>query len=133
MFEIKYQDRTLQVDEVLPLLPLRDVVVYPTMIHPLLVGRPGSIAAVEQAMLAERLIFVATQKDKETDEPAPQDIHRTGTIAHITQLLRLPDGTMKILVEGLARGRVRHYVQEEGHFTVQVAPRQDLLPDEETE
>ena len=133
MFEIKYQDRTLQVDEVLPLLPLRDVVVYPTMIHPLLVGRPGSIAAVEQAMLADRLIFVATQKDKETDEPAPQDIHRTGTIAHITQLLRLPDGTMKILVEGLARGRVRHYVQEEGHFTVQVAPRQDLLPDEETE
>jgi ATP-dependent Lon protease len=128
VFEIKYQDRVLQVGEVLPLLPLRDVVVFPTMIHPLLVGRPASIAAVEDAMLADRLILVATQKDKETDEPAPADIHRTGTVAHITQLLRLPDGTMKILVEGLARARVRHYVQEEGFFKVQVAPRRESVP-----
>ncbi|MBM4118433.1 endopeptidase La, partial [bacterium] len=127
-FEIKYQDRVLTIGEVLPLLPLRDVVVFPTMIHPLLVGRPASIAAVEAAMLADRLIVVATQKDKETDEPAPADIHRTGTVAHITQLLRLPDGTMKILVEGLARARVRHYVQEEGFFKVQVAPRRETAP-----
>ncbi len=128
IFEIKYQDRLLQVGEVLPLLPLRDVVVFPTMIHPLLVGRPGSIAAVEDAMLADRLILVATQKDKEMDEPTPADIHRTGTVAHITQLLRLPDGTMKILVEGLARARVRHFVQEEGYFKVQVAPRRESVP-----
>ena len=134
MFEIEYQDKVMQVDEVTPLLPLRDVVIYPTMIHPLLVGRPGSIAAVEEAMLADRVIMVATQKDKDTDEPAPHDIHRTGTVAHITQLLRLPDGTMKILVEGIARARVRHYVETENFFRVQISPRQELAEvDEETQ
>ena len=134
MFEIEYQDKVMQVDEVTPLLPLRDVVIYPTMIHPLLVGRPGSIAAVEEAMLADRVIMVATQKDKETDEPAPHDIHRTGTVAHITQLLRLPDGTMKILVEGIARARIRHYVQTENFFRVQISPREEAAEvDEETQ
>jgi ATP-dependent Lon protease len=127
MFEVNYQNKTMQVDEVMPLLPLRDVVIYPTMIHPLLVGRPGSIAAVEEAMLADRMIMVATQKDKETDEPEPHDVHRTGTVAHITQLLRLPDGTMKILVEGIARARVRHYVQTENFFRVQISPRQEIV------
>ena len=134
MFEIEYQDKVMQVDEVTPLLPLRDVVIYPTMIHPLLVGRPGSIAAVEEAMLADRVIMVATQKDKDTDEPAPHDIHRTGTVAHITQLLRLPDGTMKILVEGIARARIRHYVQTENFFRVQISPREEAAEvDEETQ
>ncbi|MCP5068668.1 MAG: endopeptidase La [bacterium] len=127
MFEVNYQNKTMQVDEVMPLLPLRDVVIYPTMIHPLLVGRPGSIAAVEEAMLADRMIMVATQKDKETDEPEPHDVHRTGTVAHITQLLRLPDGTMKILVEGIARARVRHYVQTDEFFRVQISPRQEIV------
>ncbi len=126
MFEIDYQDRTIDVETVLPMLPLRDVVVYPYMIHPLLVGRSGSISAVEEAMLKDRLILVATQKDKEINEPERMDIHRTGTIVHITQLLRLPDGTMKILVEGIVRAKIVRYIPSESHFRVKIEP----LPDE---
>ena len=131
MLEIEYQDKVMSIEETLPLLPLRDVVIYPTMIHPLLVGRPGSIAAVEEAMLADRVIMVATQKDKETDEPVPQDIHRTGTVAHITQLLRLPDGTMKILVEGIARARIRSFVDADDCFRVLISARPNVVKEDE--
>ncbi|MCP4546081.1 MAG: endopeptidase La [bacterium] len=122
MYEIEYQGKTISMSEELPLLPLRDVVVFPYMIHPLLVGRSGSVTAVEEAMLNERLIMVATQKDKETEEPRRQDIHRVGTIAHITQLLRLPDGTMKILVEGLMRARITNYTETDSLYRVTVEP-----------
>ena len=122
MFEIDYQDKVLTVDSVLPMLPLRDVVVYPYMIHPLLVGRRGSIAAVEAAMLKDRLIMVVSQKDKEINDPDRKDIHRVGTIVHITQLLRLPDGTMKILVEGLRRARIVRYLKNEQYFEVKLEP-----------
>jgi len=125
--EIKYQDKVFHLEDPLPLLPLRDVVVFPSMIHPLLVGRPSSVAAVEESMLHERVLIVATQKDKDIDEPTGQDIHRTGTLVQITQLLRLPDGTMKILVEGLSRVSILDYVSGDEYFRVQF----DLLEAED--
>ena len=120
MFEIEYQGRTMHIDDSLPLLPLRDVVVYPYIIHPLLVGRPASVAAVERAMVQDHLLLVATQRDKEVDEPSPQDIHRVGTVVHITQLLRMPDGTLKILVEGVSRARITDYTRADDHYLVEV-------------
>jgi len=131
--EIKYQDKVFQLEDPLPLLPLRDVVVFPSMIHPLLVGRPSSVAAVEEAMLRDRILIVATQKDKDIDAPAGQDIHRTGTIVQITQLLRLPDGTMKILVEGLSRARIRKFLEDDDIFRVNFDPVADEEGGEPTE
>src|SRR5512137_1207767 len=89
---------------VIPLLPLRDVVVFPHMIVPLFVGREKSIAALESAMKTEKGIFMVAQKSAQKDEPAENDIYKVGCIGVIIQLLRLPDGTVKVLVEGKKRG-----------------------------
>ena len=131
MSEIQYQDKVIEIPDSLPLLPLRDVVVFPAMIHPLLVGRPGSVSAVEEAMLHERLLMVATQKDKDVDQPTPADIYRTGTLVQITQLLRLPDGTMKILGEGIVRARIVDYRDGDDYFRVSIDRHQDDLDESE--
>ncbi|HQN67810.1 MAG TPA: LON peptidase substrate-binding domain-containing protein, partial [Smithellaceae bacterium] len=89
---------------IIPLLPLRDVVVFPHMIVPLFVGREKSIAALESAMKYEKGIFMVAQKNAKKDDPSEEDIYSVGTIGIIIQLLRLPDGTVKVLVEGKARG-----------------------------
>ena len=88
----------------MPFLPLRDVVVFPHMIVPLFVGREKSIAALESAMKYEKGIFMVAQKSAQKDEPAENDIYKVGCIGVIIQLLRLPDGTVKVLVEGKKRG-----------------------------
>ena len=93
----------------LPLLPLRDVVVFPYMVLPLFVGRAGSVAAVEEAMANDHRIFVGTQKDAKVDEPTARDIYRTGVICEILQLLKLPDGNFKIIIEGITRASIRKY------------------------
>ena len=93
----------------LPVLPLRDVVVYPGMVIPLFVGRRKSIRAVEAAMAASKQILLLTQKQAETDDPDPDHIYSVGTISSILQLLEPPDGTVKVLVEGANRARVDHY------------------------
>src|SRR3954464_6711690 len=87
----------------IPVLPLRDVVVYPHMVIPLFVGREKSILALEQAMRAGKQILLVAQKQADVDDPAPQDLYRIGTLATILQLLKLPDGTVKVLVEGVER------------------------------
>ena len=91
----------------MPLLPLRDVVVFPHMIVPLFVGRERSIAALESAMKSEKGIFMVAQKNAQKDEPAESDIYKVGAIGVIIQLLRLPDGTVKVLVEGKKRGIIK--------------------------
>lgn len=96
----------------LPVLPLRDVVVYPHMVIPLFVGRKKSIKALEEAMLIEKQIFLVAQKNAAKDEPTEDDLFRIGTIATVLQLLKLPDGTVKVLVEGTKRGKISEY-----HFT----------------
>nr|WP_320115506.1 endopeptidase La [uncultured Desulfuromonas sp.] len=97
----------------IPLLPLRDIVIFPEMVTPLFVGRPRSIAALEKAMDGQRLIFLVAQNDAEVDEPARDDLFSIGTVAKISQLLKLPDGTMKLLVEGMVRAELLELVEEE--------------------
>ncbi len=102
-----------------PLLPLRDVVVYPHMVIPLFVGREKSIRALEKAMESSKQILLAAQTNASTDEPSLEDIHRVATLANILQLLKLPDGTVKVLVEGNQRARVVNFLGNEDFFQAQ--------------
>ncbi|MDR1314631.1 MAG: endopeptidase La [Deltaproteobacteria bacterium] len=104
----------------LPLLPLRDVVVFPHMVVPLFVGREKSIKALEHAMTLDKTIFLCTQKEAKVDEPQEQDIHNMGTVGTVLQLLRLPDGTVKALVEGRSRGRIDYFISTQDFFYVEV-------------
>ena len=102
----------------LPLLPLRDLIIFPHMMMPLFVGREKSINALEDAMGKQSDIVLAAQKDAKTNNPDEKDIYSVGTIGTIIQLLRLPDGTVKVLVEGKRRVRIKNFVSNEGHFIV---------------
>jgi ATP-dependent Lon protease len=106
----------------LPLLPLRDVVVFPHMVIPLFVGRPKSIKALEAAMEAERRIMLVAQKTAAKDEPSTSDMFEVGCISTILQMLKLPDGTVKVLVEGQQRARVTKIAEGETHFVATVTP-----------
>src|SRR5262245_32610479 len=106
----------------LPLLPLRDVVVFPHMVIPLFVGRPKSIKALETAMESGKSIMLIAQKLANKDEPGPEDLYATGSIANILQMLKLPDGTVKVLVEGAQRARVIDVTDQRTHFTAAVVP-----------
>lgn len=105
-----------------PLLPLRDIVVFPHMVVPLFVGREKSIAALEEAMNKEKDILLAAQVNPKTNDPRPEDIFKIGTLASIIQLLRLPDGTVKVLVEGKRRAQISQYVSDPNLFMVEVEP-----------
>lgn len=106
----------------LPLLPLRDVVVFPHMVIPLFVGRAKSIKALELAMEGDRRIMLVAQKAASKDEPAAEDMFEVGCVSTILQMLKLPDGTVKVLVEGQQRAHVKQVEDEESHFTAVVAP-----------
>lgn len=109
----------------MPVLALRDVVVYPHMVIPLFVGREKSIRCLEAAMDKDKQIFLVAQKDAGVDEPLEDDIYQVGTIATILQLLKLPDGTVKVLVEGNVRGKIDHYLPHQDFFVAQVQASQD--------
>ncbi len=111
-----------------PLLPLRDTVVFPHMVVPLFVGREKSIGALEEATApgSQKEILLSAQRRARTDEPVPDDIHAVGTLSTVLQLLRLPDGTIKVLVEGKRRAVIRQFVKTDGFFEVEVEP----LPDQ---
>jgi ATP-dependent Lon protease len=113
----------------IPVLALRDVVVYPHMVIPLFVGREKSIRCLEAAMENDKQIFLVAQKDAGVDEPESDDIYTVGTIATILQLLKLPDGTVKVLVEGSVRGQIESYKQADPYFVAAV----DQIDDEEIE
>ena len=106
----------------LPLLPLRDVVVFPHMVIPLFVGRPKSIKALEIAMETSKSIVLVAQKSAAKDEPAPEDLHGIGCLATILQMLKLPDGTVKVLVEGSQRAQINEIIDAKTHFSVVVTP-----------
>ncbi len=115
-------------------LPLRDVVVYPHMVIPLFVGREKSIRALERAMEAGKQILLVAQKDAGDDNPQPKDIHAIGTVSNILQLLKLPDGTIKVLVEGVRRGRVVRFLEVEDLYTAEVeAVEAEQVSDREAE
>jgi ATP-dependent Lon protease len=113
-----------------PLLPLRDIVVFPHMVVPLFVGREKSISALEEAMgkggAGGKEIFLSAQRKAKTNEPIPEDIFTIGTVGTIIQLLRLPDGTVKVLVEGKRRAAIRKFTQTDGFFTVEIDEMPDL-------
>ncbi len=105
-----------------PLLPLRDVVVFPHMVIPLFVGRPKSIKALETAMESGKSILLVAQKSAAKDEPSPEDLYDIGSIANILQMLKLPDGTVKVLVEGVQRARVVTVTDEKTHYSAEAVP-----------
>ena len=108
--------------DLFPLLPLRDVVVFPHMVIPLFVGRAKSIKALEAAMEAGKSIVLVAQKSAAKDEPATEDIYRIGSIANILQMLKLPDGTVKVLVEGTQRAKVVHVYDDKSHLDAEIEP-----------
>ncbi len=100
----------------LPMMPIRDVVIFPHMMTPFVVGRESSVRALEDALAGEKKIFLATQHDASVDEPKPGDIFQVGTVANIVQSVRMPDGNIKVLVEGIERGKIVSVSEEEGFF-----------------
>lgn len=118
--------------EVFPLIPLRDVVVFPQMVTPLFVSRPRSIAALEQALMRDdRLVVLVAQKEPETEEPKIDDLYQIGTLAEVMQMLKLPDGTVKVLVEGSMRVFLDQIDDDPEHFTARVDERAEILVDDE--
>ncbi|MBL0141349.1 MAG: endopeptidase La [Betaproteobacteria bacterium] len=107
---------------VLPLLPLRDVVVFPHMVIPLFVGRPKSIKALEAAMEEGKNVVLVAQKSAAKDEPAPEDLYAVGTVSTILQMLKLPDGTVKVLVEGVQRAGIVRVLTEKANFEAEIEP-----------
>jgi len=116
--------------ELLPLLPLRDIVVFPHMVAPLFVGRDKSVSALSNAMSNDKRVFLSTQKKADTDNPNEKDIAPIGVVGNVLQLLRLPDGTVKALVEGKQRGRITRFIKQDEFFQVEV---EELVEPEEPE
>ncbi|MPZ21088.1 MAG: endopeptidase La [Luteitalea sp.] len=116
----------MEVFETLPIVPLRDVVVFPHMMMPFVIGRPSSIRALDHALGKDKRIFLAAQHDAQIDEPAPNDIYTMGCVANIVQSLKLPDGNIKVLVEGIDRGRTIEWKEDKGFYrvVVKMVPRQ---------
>src|SRR6476619_6679946 len=118
--------------ETIPLLPLRDIIVFPHMVVPLFVGREKSIAALKDAMAHKgpddkAIILLAAQKKAKTNDPTPEDIFHFGTLGHVIQLLPLPDGTVKVLVEGVRRARIKKFLPNDPFFMVEVEEVEEVL------
>ncbi len=121
------EEEQLVVPEVIPLLPVRDVVIFPYMIVPLFVSREASINAVDAALGKDRLVFMATQKDIANEEPGPDDLYDIGTVGMIMRMLKVPDGRVKILVQGLMRGRIKRYTQTAPYYQVSIKKIEEVL------
>lgn len=126
-----YEGENIEFKDHLPLLPIRDLVVYPFMILPLFVGRESSIEAVEHALNeSDRLILLSSQKDITAETPAPSEIYDLGTVAMIMRMRKLPDGRIKILVQGLSKARITNFEQTEPYYTVKLAKVEDSVVEE---
>ncbi len=126
-----YEGDNIELKDHLPLLPIRDIVVYPFMILPFFVGRDSSIQAVDHALnKSERLILLASQKDMKAEAPTPDEIYETGTIAMIMRMRKLPDGRVKILVQGLSKARITEFTQEAPYFMCKLAKVSDVAIEE---
>jgi len=117
----------LEIPDELPMMAVRDVVVFNYMIIPLFVGRSGSISAVNDAMNGDKLLMLVTQKDATKDDPAPEDVYQIGMVSMIMRTLKLPDGRLKVLVQALSKAEIQSYTQKDPHFRVQI----NLLEEEE--
>src|SRR5690625_422344 len=117
----------------LPLLPLRGLLVFPSMVLHLDVGREKSVAALEKAMIDDQIIFLAAQKKIRVEDPEPDEVYNVGTIAKVKQMMKLPNGTNRVLVEGLERGEIINYVEKENGFIVEVKKIQEISGDKHEE
>ena len=127
--DFQSDSESLEIPETMPLLPIRDLVVFPYMIAPLAVGRENSIRALDEALKHNRFIFLVAQQRGEVEEPGKEDVHQLGTVSVIVRMLKMPDGKAKILVQGLQRARIKEFLQTEPFFSVQL----DLLSEEVTQ
>ncbi|MFO7861022.1 MAG: LON peptidase substrate-binding domain-containing protein, partial [Desulfosalsimonas sp.] len=119
-------EREVEIPDRLPLLPVRDMVIFTDMVLPLYIGREKSLRAVEAAMKNERLLFLAAQKDPMAEDPKSKDIYRVGTVCRILRMIKLPDGHFKVLIHGLEKGRVKRFASKKQFYEVSF----DLLPDD---
>ena len=120
---MKTADSTTRPGETLPLVPLRDMVVFPHMMAPFVVGRDSSIRALEAALATPgKRLFLSAQKDPQLDEPRPEDIHGMGVVATVAQSLKLPNGHIKVMVEGARRGRIVGFDERAGYLAVEIEP-----------
>jgi ATP-dependent Lon protease len=126
---IQEDGEAIEIPDVLPLLPVRDVVVFTYMILPLFVGRDKSVRAVDAAMAKDRLLLLATQSDASVENPAPEDIYRMGTVAMIIRMFKLPDGRVKALVQGLGKARIVDYTETRPFYQVSI----EQIPEQEME
>ncbi len=124
--DTKTSTQNTQANAVVPVLPLRDVVVYPHMVIPLFVGRDKSIKALDAAMQEDKQILLLAQKNAEIDDPTLDDLYPVGTLANILQLLKLPDGTIKVLVEGAQRAEMTDLAPADGYYAARIAPIEDV-------
>src|SRR5574341_978336 len=127
------QDEQLKIPEVLPVLPLRDIVIFPYMIVPLFVSRDRSLRAVDQALAENRMIMLAAQKDPDKEEPAPGDLYDAGTVAIIMRMLKLPDGRIRILVQGIARAKINYLEDNENFLQARIEEMKEIPPTESLE
>ena len=130
MFFKNENDKASPARKALPALPLRDIIVFPHMVSQLFVGREKSIAALDDAMRRDKEIFLAAQKNAKTNDPTPEDIYQVGTIGAVIQLLRLADGTVKVLVEGRQRARIRRFAETAEFFLVDVEEVPETIDDD---
>lgn len=129
-----FDNQSVEIPQTLPMLPVRDIVVFPYMIIPLFVGRESSIRSVEEALSKNRLIFLASQKDIAEENPTPDSIYETGTVAKIMRMRKLSDGRVKILIQGEAKGRIKSFTKTSGSFEVAVEKIEDVVdPTQQTE
>jgi len=128
-------DLVPEVSTLVPVLPLRDVVVYPHMVIPLFVGRDKSIKALEATMQDNKQILLVAQKSPDVDDPTPEDVYEVGTMASILQLLKLPDGTVKVLVEGSRRSHIKAMTEKDGYYVAEITRIEDEIdiPEQEME
>jgi len=124
------EKQQVEVPETLPLLPVRDIVVFPHMVLPLFVGREISVKAIEEALAGNRMVVLAAQKSSEVESPEPEDIHPIGSVGTIMRMLRLPDGRVKILVQGMTKVRITSFLQRTPYYQVQIEKLADRIAGE---
>ena len=126
---IEEDDDDTIIPDILPLMPVRDVVIFTDMLLPLFVGREKSVKAVEEAVSKDRLLFIATQKDPAIENPRPEEIFAIGTVSRILRMLKLPDGRVKALVQGITKAKILNYVRKRNHFRVRIEVLEEKQPD----
>ncbi|MCE5195226.1 MAG: endopeptidase La [Nitrospiraceae bacterium] len=130
--EKEEKNKEIEIPGTLPVLPVRDIVVFPYMILPLFVGRDMSIKAIEHALTTNKLIMLLAQKDLNTESPKPEDLYKVGTVGLIMRMLKLPDGRVKILIQGISKAKASNFVQEEPFYTADIKKINETKPQEIT-